>query len=146
LNLARQDNRPSGTFMRAQKYDHMARSLEGQYAEGEPIPDDDYERLVGPLFESLVSADLLIDRGDIKGALRQIDIAEKEYASLCSHANVINDADAREFSDAARMISQKAISRSRLSAPAKASIELCQQPSKVREEKSLANHGNEDSR
>jgi hypothetical protein len=120
LDLAESGNRPSGTFLRGASYERFAQSLAKQYSEGSEVSPEDYEKAISPLFEALSSADLLVDRGELKAALRQLDLAEREYSSLCSHANLMNDSDAQEFTTAARMIGQKAITRCRVPVPAKA--------------------------
>ncbi len=112
--------------MRRVSYERMARSLEKRFGEGSEISQEDYEAVVGPLFEALASADLLIDKGDLRAALRQLDLAEMEYGALCTHANLMSDADAKEFTEAARIISQKAITSSRMPAPAKAQTVVVQ--------------------
>ena len=120
LDLAEHGNHPPGTFLKGARFEQLARSIGKRYSEGSEIDQADYERAVGPLFEALASADLLIDRGDIQGGLRQLDLAEKEFGALCEHANLMNDIDSKDFIEAARSISQKAIARSRIPTPAPA--------------------------
>jgi hypothetical protein len=94
-------------------YDCLTRSLGKRYDEGDEIADDDYERAVGPVFDTLAEADILADKGDFKGAVAKLDLAEREYASLCTHFNVVRDEDSKEFVAVTRHISDKTIARAR---------------------------------
>ena len=119
LNNVQRGNRVGGIFGRGASYDQLTKRIEKRYSEGSEVDQADYEHLVEPLFSALADADILVDKGDLAGAISRLELAEREFGSMCTRANVLNDSDAKEFISVSRMISEKAISRSRIPAPPK---------------------------
>jgi hypothetical protein len=131
LDNVQQGNRVGSVFGKGSNYDHLARSFERRYSEGDEIDQEDYDAAVTPLFIALADADLLVDQGDLKGAAARLELAEREYASLCGHANFMNDTDAKEFTQVARMISEKTVARSRQPPASKQVVTVVKSPQPV---------------
>jgi len=114
LHHVESGNRVSSTFGKASGYDHAVKRFGKNYVEGNEVGGDDYERVVAPLFDTLAEADILIDKGDLRGGIAKLDLAEHQFESMCQHFNVICDEDSKEYITVARQISDKAIMRSRI--------------------------------
>jgi hypothetical protein len=114
LNHVASGNRVAGTFGKASGYDHVVKKFGNKYVEGSEVEGDDYERAIAPLFDTLAEADILVDKGDLKGAIAKLELAERQFGSMCQNFNVIRDEDNKEYIAVARQISDKAIARSRI--------------------------------
>jgi len=112
LEHVQSGNRVGGTFGKASGYDHVVKSLGRKYSEGDEIAGEDYERVIGPIFDTLADGDILADKGDFRGAIAKLELAEHQYSSLCQYFNVARDEDSKEFVAVTRQISDKTIARS----------------------------------
>jgi len=111
-----------GSFGRTLRYNGLVKSLARRHDEGDEIDPSEYEKAVVPLFDSLAEADVLSDRGDLRGAVARLDLAGRQYEALCERFNVLREEDSREFVQASKMISEKTIARSRIPPPEKITV------------------------
>ena len=116
LDHVQSGNRVGGSFGKATGYDYVVKRLGKKYSEGDEIDPEDYERAILPIFDALAEADILVDSGDFGNAIAKLELAERQYASLCQNFNVARDADSKEFLAASKAISDKTIARSRAGA------------------------------
>ncbi len=117
------------TVGRRTGYNSTLRGLARKYmpkegAEEDPLAgltENDYEKAVRPLFDSLADADELVDRGELKASINMIKLAQDQYESMTEKFNVIEDADTAQFEPAVARITEKNVAGSRQKMAAEAS-------------------------
>jgi hypothetical protein len=91
----------------------LARKYEDQGDLRETVSEEDYERAIRPLFDTLADADELAERGDLKASVNMIDLARDQYQSMEFTFDVIAHDEARQWVDAVERITAKTVASSR---------------------------------
>lgn len=91
----------------------LARKYEGEEDLMGAVTEEDYDKGVRPLFDTLADADELADRGELKASVNMINLVKDQYEAMESKFNVISDDDARQWIDAVDRITTKTVASSR---------------------------------
>jgi FtsZ-binding cell division protein ZapB len=106
-----------GTAGRRTFYASALRGLARKYTDEEDvlaaITEDDYDKAVRPLFDSLADADELTDRGEMKAAVNTIKLAQDQFELMKEKFNVITNEDGAQFETALGRITEKTVAGSR---------------------------------
>lgn len=91
----------------------LARKYEGQGDLPETVTEDDYEKAIRPLFDTLADADELAERGELKASVNMIELANDQYKAMEFTFDVIAHDDAKQWVDGVERITAKTVASSR---------------------------------